>query len=163
MDTQKTAFEAPKNVPLEWTAHRHPDHQRDARWYAAAGACLFLCLVYAFWTGGWSFAIVLVLIGVAYAGLHKSPAAMGKLRIDVEGITWDGELIGWDRLKDFWIVRLPEYNELHIARKRGVLEIVLQTGDISVPDLRATLSQFINERQDQTERLIDKIIRLTKL
>jgi spore coat protein CotF len=66
-------------------------------------------------------------------------------------------------LKDFWIVRLPEYNELHIARKRGVLEIVLQTGDMSVPDLRATLSQFINERQDQTERLIDRIIRLTKL
>ncbi len=163
MDTQKTAFEAPKNVPLEWTAHRHPHHVRTMRWYVCAGVFLGLCLLYAFWTSGWSFAMVLVLIGIAYAGLHKTPAAMGTLRIDVEGVTWDGELITWDRLKDFWIVRLPDYSEIHIARKRGVMEIVLQTGDIPLPDLKATLSQFLPEREDQSERVIDKIIRLTKL
>ena len=163
METPTSTLEKPKNVPLQWTAHRHPDHLRSKKWYIAMGIFIALCLVYALWTAGWSFAIVIVLIGIAYAGLHRTPPAMGTLQIDEEGCTWDNEVISWDRLKDFWIVRLPEYNELHIVRKRGILEIIVQTGDIPVPEIRATLSQFLPERQDQSERLIDRIIRLTKL
>jgi hypothetical protein len=163
METPATPFEKPKNVPLQWTAPRHPHHERTKTWYIGMGAFVALCLAYALWTAGWSFAVVIVLIGVAYAGLHRTPAAMGTLRIDEEGCTWDGTLIPWERLKDFWILRLPEYNEVHIARRRGILEIIVQTGDIGVPELRATLSQFLPERPDQAERLIDRIIRLTKL
>ncbi len=159
METPETQV----NVPLEWTAHRHPDHVRSKHWYIGAGIFLGLCFVYALLTSGWSFAIVMVLIGIAYAGLHRSPPAMGTIRIEQEGVTWDGQLITWDRLKDFWIVRLPEYNELHITRKRGVLEVIVQTSDIPTPDIRAALSQYLPERQDQGERLIDRIIRLTKL
>lgn len=163
METPTPTFEKPRNIPLQWTAHRHPEHERSLRWYIGAGTVAGLCLIYALWTSGWSFAMVIVLIALAYAGLRKSPPALDTIRFDEDGCTWEGKLRPWNSLRDFWIVKLPEYDELHITAKRGVLEIVIQTGDIPSLEIRSTLSQFLPERADQDERLIDRIIRLTKL
>lgn len=158
-----TPIEKPKNVPLQWSALMHPEHERTSRWYVAAGLCALALIAYAIWTAAWSFVVVIVMIAIAYVWLRSTPPAMGTIRIDEDGVTWHGKLLPWDSLKDFWIVRLPGYTELHMARKRVGGEIIIQTGNIPSPELIATLSQFLEQRQDQGERLIDKIIRLAKL
>ena len=153
----------PPKVLLEWSALMHPDHDRTHKWYIAAGVCAGALILYALFTGAWSFALVIALIVGSYGILHKSAPAQGSIRFDEEGCTWNGKLILWGSLKDFWVVRLPQYHELHITKKRAVGEIILQTGNIATPEIRSVLSQYVAERTDQGERLIDRIIRLCKL
>lgn len=165
METQTPNTQEPHSpkVHLEWTALMHPEHERTHTWYIGAGICAGILMIYALFTGAWSFALIIALVAGAYVFVRKTPSAMGSIRLDEEGCTWNGKLMLWGSLKDFWVVRLPNYHELHITKKRSVGEIVIHTGDIPTPEIRSVLSQYLTERADQGERLIDRIIRLCKL
>lgn len=149
---------------LEWTALTHPDHERTTRWYIAGAVFGAACMVYGIVSGAWSFVLVMLLIAGMYAFMHRVPPSSATLRIAEDGITYSGTFTPWALVRDFWVLNLPQWNELHIMKTKGGLrELIIHTNDISVPQLKATLSQYIKERVDQKERVMDRIIRLCKL
>lgn len=115
--------------------------------------------------GQWSFALVVAAIAIAYAAVHKSPPPPeSEIFFYENGVTFKGTFTRYSNVKNFWILNLPEWSELHIMRKTGfVKKISIHTGDIPVPQIRATLSQFMVEDEDRKERSLDRFIRITKL
>jgi hypothetical protein len=151
-------------VLLHWRAATQTDHQRSTRWYIVAGVIAGGCIGYGLISGAWSFALVVTLIVGAYAFLHHAPVATAEMVIAEDGLTYNGIFAPWSNVLDFWFIELPGCTELHVMKKTGgIRELSLQTGDIPVPQLRAVLSRFLTERPDQKERLLDRIIRISKL
>ena len=155
------------NVLLSWKAPVHAEHERSRRWFMYAGAFVALCIVFALFTKAWSFAVVMIAAAGLYAAMHRKNVAAPDAEIVIfeNGVLFGGTYTRWELCKDFWLLALPEWRELHIVRKTGSpREIVIQTtAQIPFPQIRATLSQFLTERVDQKERVLDRCIRFFKL
>lgn len=164
MDTPTPVTQEPV-APLQWSAYLHPEHERSHRWYIIGGLFVTLCILYGvFFYGGWSFALVMLLIAGMYFMLRRAPPAVGTIQLEDKGFTLSGQFTNYKDCTSFWFIKLPDYTELHIRKKRSVIpEAVIQTGPIAIPEIRAFLSQKLPEKEDQQERLIDRVIRLCKL
>jgi len=125
---------------------------------------MVLCAVYGIFTGAWSFALVILLVGGLYFLTRHLPATIAEIIIMERGFSFRGKFTSWQDCKEFWLIQTPAYTELHIQRRQGVDRAVLiHTADIEIPQIRSILSQFLPERSDQRERLVDMIIRFCKL
>jgi len=150
------------NILLEWTAPERPPHGRGKRWYLIAGFIATLLLAYALFTQAWTFAVVIVLLVIVYALLHKKPPLKHTVRITPQGLQWDKRLIPWSELTSFWMLQGPGYVEIHIDRKRAP-NLLVQTGDRTPIEIAAALAQFITPITDRRESILDYIIRICKL
>jgi hypothetical protein len=152
-------------VLLQWQAPTIVRHERTKRWYVVAGVFAALCVAYALWSGAWSFALVIAAIVLSYFVSHRSSHVPEvQVAITKNGVLYNGTFTRWNNITCFWLLSFPGWKELHIQKTQGLLrEITVQLGDITVPDIRALLSQYTQEHPDQKERLLDRIIRLCKL
>ncbi len=150
------------NILLEWTAPERPPHSRGKRWYLLAGSIAALLLVYALFTQAWTFAVVIVLLVVVYAILHKKSPIKHTVQVSPQGLKWDKNLIPWHELTAFWMLQGPGYVEVHIDRKRAP-NLLVQTGDRTPAEIAMALAQFITPISDRRESILDYIIRICKL
>jgi hypothetical protein len=149
---------------LEWMAPSHHDHQRSHRWYVIAACITLGVAAYGIIIGAWSLTLVILLIAGMYFLTRGHPSALKYIRIERDGFQFQETFTPWNECKEFWIVRTPEYSELHIVRLKGIpRETVIQTGPIDPTVIRATVSQFLTLKGDQRERLLDLLLRLCKL
>lgn len=151
-------------VLLEWMAPSHHHHERSPRWYMIASGVVLSIAAYGILTGAWTLALVILLIGGMYFVTRAHPAAAKYIRIERDGFQFQEIFTPWSDCKAFWIVRTPQYSELHITRVKGApREVVIQTGSIDPTLIRSTVSQFLTLRGDQREHLVDLLFRLCKL
>lgn len=150
---------------LSWDAQSRPTHKRGPKWYLYGGIFILLCAVFGIVTGAWSFSIVMLLIGGLYFLTRNAPEPIHHIEISPSGVTFRGEFTNWKDCKDFWMLQGPGYVELHIMRVKLVNpEIVIQLPPgVDLRIIRATLGNFLSERSDQTESLVDTFIRICKL
>ncbi|MDD5041343.1 MAG: hypothetical protein PHX87_03675 [Candidatus Peribacteraceae bacterium] len=150
------------HILLEWTAPERPPHNRGKRWYLIAGAVAILFLAYALFTQAWTFAVVIVLLGVIYGLIHGKPPITHTVQISSQGLQWDKHLIPWSDLNSFWMLQGAGYVEVHIERKKaGSLQV--QTGNNPPLEIASALSQFLPIISDRRETILDYIIRICKL
>lgn len=74
----------------------------------------------------------------------------------------EGDYTEWMHCNGYWILRGPDYAELHIEKKDGT-SVKIQTGDVSPFTIHDILSPLTEELEDRRERLLDIIIRICKL
>ncbi len=154
----------PKIPLLDWSAPTHPVHERSARWYLLGSIAVLGMAAYGIISGNWTLSLLTVLIGGGYFLVRREPPVIRRIVVHDHGFEYDDLKIHWEECKEFWIVRTPNYTELHILRKRGIdRELVIQTANIDQTVIRSTLSHFLPIRPDQRERLVDICIRLFKL
>lgn len=142
-----------------------PQHERSRRWYLIGGITVLAAVLLGLFTANWIFSFVCLLIALLYYLQRNAPPVIKTIELTEKGVTFDGAFTRWDDCRDFWILTLPDYSELHMDRKKGGLtrEIVIHTEDVPTDSIRQTLTQFLPERSQQRERIVDMIIRLCKL
>ena len=152
-------------VLLNWKAPTIVQHERSKRWYVYSGVFAAACIAYSLFTGAWSFALVIAAIVLSYVVSHRSQHIPEvQVAITKNGVLYDGTFTRWKNISCFWLLSFPGMKELHIQKTKGLLrEVTVQIGDIPLPEIRAILSQYIQEHPDQKERILDRIIRLCKL
>lgn len=149
---------------LAWTAQTQPELERGKRWYTVAGVTIVGLAAYGILTGQWTFTLVVLLMAGMYVLTHRSPPLTATIAITERGILFNDAFISYSDLEDFWLLQGASYIELRFARKKRLApEIVIQLGDQDHQVVRSTLQQFLPERSDQRERLLDTIIRICKL
>jgi len=149
---------------LAWEGLSAPLHDRGRRWYVIGGAVTLLVIIYGLVSGAWSMSLVAAAIAGMYVLRRNAPVVTRRIEIISTGIVLDGDFAPWADYKDFWLVQTPAYSELHLMRTGGFSrEIVVQTGSVNPQSIRMTLSEYLQERADQKERLLDMIIRICKL
>ncbi len=152
------------NIHLEWQAQTRPDHVRSTHWYIYGGSLCALMVVYGIFSGSWSTSLVFAFIPALYYLIRNQAHVQHTIRVMDLGIEFDGRLIVWGELKEFWILAGPGYHELHIAQmKVSRPEIVIQTGPVDPFVVRDTLGQFLPQIADRRERILDAIIRFCKI
>lgn len=149
---------------LVWQAPTKPFHQRTVRWYIGAGAFIALCVLYAIWTSGWTFLVVLtLLIGLFWYEHGKEPVRRS-IALHDEGIVFGTRFIPWAELSGFWMLYADNYLELHFELKKGFdRHLRIQTGDIGYNAIHSVLSPHLPEFTDRKERLLDYLERLLKI
>lgn len=139
-------------------------HERSQRWYFMGAIVVLSSAAFGIVSGNWSFSIVVVLIGAIYFLLRNAPPLLGTITLNEHGVQFGNEFTSWADCVSFWLIKTPNYTELHIARKGSVFrEIVLQTGTVDTDLLRATLATCLQEHSTKKERLVDMLIRICKL
>lgn len=149
---------------LTWTAPVQPVHSRSKNWYLGGAVFVLVCAIWGLLIGNWTFTIAILLAGGLVFLVRNAPTPVKTMTITRSGFLFDAKFTEWSACKDFWVIQTLDYAELHIAKKSGLgREIVIQTGGLDPLMLRELLEKLLPQRHNQGEKLIDKIIRITKL
>jgi hypothetical protein len=161
IQTKQTPAQAPL---LSWSAPVMPEHEKSHQWYLAAATVAVASAAYGIVIGAWTFSLVVILMAGVYYLLRHTPPPVKHIRLHAHGFELDAAYTPWTGCKDFWLIALSGYTELHITKKQGWdREVVIQTDNIDPNAIRKTIAEFLPERPNQKERLLDSFIRFTKL
>lgn len=153
------------NTPLlTWQAPRVPNHERSAAWYAIGGIAVIAAAVFSLLSGAWSLAIVCLLCGALYFLVrdHRFPDITCSLTD--KGVQMEDNFLAWSQVKGYWFLTTPAYTELHIVPKNSRSpEMVIQTGTLLPIDIRTFVAGKTDELVEKQERILDILLRLSKL
>jgi len=161
LDTQ-TPDGGPKEL-MAWTAPSRPVRERTVQWYIGGGAVVLIGIVYGILSDSWPFSVVMLLSGAMYYLLRGHQPPLRTIVLMEQGCSLDGRFMNWSDMRGYWLLFTPEYTELHLVPAGRREEIVLQTGDVNIADLRSALSSVLPELSDRKESMLDMIIRTCKL
>lgn len=148
---------------LSWKAPVHPTVIRTKRWYVIAVVIVCTVALYGIVSGAWSLAIVSILAGGMYILVRDHKPPLRTIDLHQSGILFGGTFRRWDEFAGYWLLPTPTYTELHLTPLTGGRDIVIQTGEQNIAQLRMILGQRIPELTQKRESLIDTIIRFCKL
>lgn len=149
---------------LQWRAPVVPHHERSARWYTIGAALVIAGAAWGIVTGNWSFALVILLLGATYYLIRNEPPLERTITVTDQGFQLKDRFTPWSDCRDFWLIYTPQYTELRIgSNQRLRADAVIQTGDANPALIRQTLLQFLPERPNQHEHLIDRLLRTLQL
>jgi hypothetical protein len=162
-DTQ--TFSAPEQQILaSWQAPVIPKHDRTKRWYTIGGAVVLLCSVYGIISGSWPFTIVALLCGAMYYLMRDHVPPLKTITITDGGVFLEEIFTRWEDLTGFWMMQTRDYTELHfIPKMKRRSDIMIQTGNQNISDLRVLIGSHIPELTDKQESFLDALIRTAKL
>lgn len=149
---------------LSWHAKSKVDHSRGTLWYVIGGALSGVMIVYGVLAGQYMVTVVFLLLPAAYYLARKQDHRIHEVHVREDGFELDGRLTPWGECKEFWILQGPGYFELHIAPVRQFApEIIVQTGETDPYLVRDTLLGFVKPGVGKRERILDALLRFTKL
>jgi len=152
---------------MGWSVPEYDKHKREQGWYILAGAAAIIFVIYAFMSGNFLFAAI-VIIGALVIAIHDGQEP---LKVDFS-ITDQGVIVGkkfydYDALKDFSIVYKPrqEIKNLYFEFKSAIrprLSIPLISHN-PLP-IREILLKYLPEDLDRTDQpLSEALAKLFKL
>lgn len=147
---------------LTWTAKEHVEHKRTIVWYICAALFIGLCIAYSIWTQAWTFTFLTIVLSVLYFTLHKKEFPLKTIRLWRSGFAIGDTYNEWGECKGYWIVKGPDYYELHIEKNIGA-EVKIQTGEIDPYLLHGLLPNLLPQLEGRKESTLDTIIRICKL
>lgn len=161
--TQPPAQDSGKTL-LAWSARSQAPHARTPRWYAVMSAFALAICAYGAYTGAWSIILVTVLCAGMYWLAHDHVPPLKDFAIREDGVLYDTRFTGWETIEGFWFVHARHFTELRVVLKdkRGG-EIVIQTGETPLEDIRAAMGTHARELTEKSERFLDILARLCKL
>ncbi len=155
---------APSAPLLQWTAPVVPHHERSARWYMIGGGLVLAGAAWGILAGNWSFSLVTLLLGATFYLTRNAPPLTRTMTVTEQGFWLSDRFTPWSRCRDFWLVYTPQYTELRIDTRSLFAGVaVIQTGPLPPAQIQETLLQFLPERENQGEHLVDRLLRTLKL
>lgn len=149
---------------LTWSAPRIPNHTRSKTWYATGGFFVIAFAVYGVLSGAWSLSLVCVLCGALYFLIRDHAFPDVSCTLNEKGVHIAEEFLAWSQVKGYWFVTTPTYTELHIVpKKTRTPDIVMQLGAMQPLEIRTFLAGKTEELIEKQERILDILLRLTKL
>ncbi len=153
-----------QQVLATWQAPILPRHERSKRWYAIGGTAVVACAAYGIVTGSWTLTVVSLLCGAMYYLVRDHVPPLKTVVITDKGVLLEEKFTRWEDVSGFWILNTPEYSELHFVPKLARRsDILIQTGDRNLEDLRIAIGSHIPEFTDKRESFLDALIRTAKL
>jgi hypothetical protein len=149
---------------LSWQAPRVANIDRGSGWYVTGGAVVLAGAVFGVLAGVWSLAIVCVLCGALYFLVRDHTFPDVTCALTDKGVQIGDTFLAWTQVKGYWFVITPSYTELRFTPKAPrTPDLFIQTGTLLPLDIRTFLAGKTDELTDKQERLVDILLRLTKL
>ena len=106
MENKENNIKLGKEI-VSWYVPEYNQHDRNRLWYILASVAALGMLVYAFLTGNFLFAIILIIASfIIILNNGKEPGKV-LVRITTEGIVVGKQFYDYDELKDFSVIYKP--------------------------------------------------------
>ena len=165
MEKENEIIKGEGKIVLQWTAPEYISHEKDKKWYMAAGIVVLAGLIWAAATGSWSMALAIVVFAAVYEYIHiYHPPKEITVKIKENGIKVGHIFYRYSDMQAFWIIYSHGLKTLNLRVSKAVLsEVVLQLNDQDPVELRKYLIGQIIEIEGRNERFGDILLRLLKL
>ena len=153
-------------VVFEWTVPEYIKYQRSKLWYALATVAGALLMLYAFRTGNFLFAVILVMFAIIMFLNNIGEPHEVRFALTERGIVWGERYYPYMDARGFWIVyQPPTVKNLYLEFKSAIkprLQIPLL--DNNPVELREFLKKsVIEDTSRQDEPLSDFLGRILKI
>lgn len=152
---------------FSWETPEYEKHERTKLWYASAIIIALLLLLFAFSTGNFLFAVIIIitaLITILHDGREPD---MVKIALTDEGVVVGRKFYDYDEFKNFAIVYKPkqEVKTLYLEFKNVLRpRLSIQLGNMNPLPIRENLLKYLSEDLEQTDQhLSESLAKLFKL
>ena len=152
---------------FSWETPEYEKHERTKLWYIEAIIIALLLLLFAFLTGNFLFAVIIIITSLIII-LHDSrDPDMVEIRLTDEGIVVGRKFYDYDEFKDFSIVYKPKQGvkKLYLEFKNVVRpRISINLENMNPLPIRETLLKYLSEDLEQTDQhLSESLAKIFKL
>jgi hypothetical protein len=150
-----------------WQVPEYDKHYRPRSWYMASSVIVVAMLIYAYFTGNFLFAVIIVVGSIVVIFNDGQEPAMVKVRLTSEGIIVGRKFHDYDGIKNFAVVYKPsqDVKKLYFEFKNALkprLSISLINMD-PLP-IRENLLKYLPEDLERTDQpLSESLARLFRL
>lgn len=156
-----------ENGKLIWIAPEYIKHEKGTTWFLVALAAVIGIIIYGIYTDSITTAIVFFLVAGVYFLTHQTEPRMLEVEVLATGIREGGAFFPYSSMSEFWILYHPEkgVRSLHFELAKGRKhEVTIQLGDSDPVAVRqAFLEAGVKEKEDASEPMVEKLIRILKL
>jgi hypothetical protein len=150
---------------MSWETWEFPPHERSRVWFIVMGILCVVCLVYAFSSANFLFAVVILMfVVITMVNMIRKPQRL-PVHVTTLGIVLGNEFFPYDDIKDFSIVYKPPVKTLYLDFKNSWKPLTsIPLEEIDPNQLREQMLAFVFENLDRDdESLTDTIARLYKM
>lgn len=133
-----------KRSIFEWETSLYTEHQRGTKWYIVSVLVTVLTFLFSIIFGSKMFALVVIILSLAYFPLTFKKVPHVKVVITSEGIYFGQHFYAFQEIEYFWIEEyLPSFQSIHLQLKKSrINDVEIQFYDHKKEDLIIVLQQF---------------------
>ncbi|MFA4941044.1 MAG: hypothetical protein WC582_00385 [Patescibacteria group bacterium] len=155
------------NENISWQVPEYDKHEKTKNWYIFYSIAAFLFILYAFFSGNFLFAVIIIIGAIVIVLRDGQNPDMVKISLETEGITVGKKFHDFDEFKNFSIVYKPkqEIKNLYFEYKNSLkprLSIPLKNNNPLL--IRKNLLKYLPEDLDRTDQpLSEALAKIFKL
>ncbi len=150
---------------ISWEAPEYIQHEKDWKWFVAAGIACAGLMIYAIFVENWTLVVALVVLAAVYVWQHFLVPRHVKVIISNVGIKIGDKEYPYQNIKSFWIIYRPKHvTTLNLRSNSRLLpDISIDLNGQNPTEIREYLCSQIHEEEGKEESFTDLFIRITKL
>ena len=153
-------------VYFSWDFPEYNTSWRNNSWYKWAIPVALVLVAYAFFTGNYLFAVIIVLFGIIYFFQSFDNPLTVRCEITEDGIVLGARFYDYRDLSLFWIIyEPPEVKNLYIEFRNSLKpRIGIPLGDQNPLAIREVLAQYLDEETErENEPISDGLSRVFRM
>jgi len=150
---------------LTWYTPEFDYYQRGIIWKIIASLIVFGSSFLAFWSGAWSFGVLILVFAFVYYLIYfKSPNLL-KAEVNDKGILYGKNFYRFENIKNFWVIYNPPFTRaLYLKLSDRMLdEIKIIIPKESPEKLREILKIKIKELSGKSETIQEVFSKILKI
>lgn len=150
---------------LSWDTALYTEYERGKLWYFIAGLIAVSTILLSLFFGSKTFALVILVISVAYILLSTKDVPHVKASITPAGVRFGDHFHNYEDIEYFWIEKhLPNFQSLHLIKKTSRFrDIEIQFYAFTDTELINTLQRFVPYNPEKEPGLVDHLVHVLKL
>jgi len=148
-------------VYFSWETPEYEKHDRTKLWYILAIIVAFLLLLFAFLTGNFLFAVIIIITALVTILHDGREPDMVKIALTDEGVVVGRKFYDYDEFKDFAIVYKPKQGVKNLYFEfKNVLRprLSIQLGNMNPLPIRENLLKYLSEDLEQTDQHLSEAL-----
>jgi hypothetical protein len=153
-------------VLLGWRARSWKNHDKDRKWYIAAGVPVALLIVLMFINENWLGGVLFGLIGGAYYIFAHAEPDILDVSISELGVYYGQQFWQYQEIRQFWMIISDQVRTLHletIGDRGHTDEVMIQLEDVNPLDVREMLAKNVPEAEGRKEDFFHRLGRWLRI
>jgi len=150
---------------LSWDTALYTEYERGKLWYLIAGFLSLSTILLSLFFGSKTFALVILVVSVAYILLSTKEVPHVKATITPAGIKFGKHFHSFEDIGYFWVEKhLPNFQSLHLNKKNSRMkDVEIQFYAFTDAELINTLQRFVPYNAEKQPGLVDHLVHILKL
>ncbi len=154
----KTAY---GNIYAQWQVEEFDKHERSKNWYIAAITVAFVLMLFAFLTGNFLFAVIIIIASLIIILHDGQTPDQVRFFIADDGVNIGRRFYEWDEIKNFSIVYKPrqKIKKLYFEFKSFLIHrLSVDLHDQDPVSIRKHLVQYLPEDTERTDLPLSEVL-----